>query len=86
MSEERQFPYATYDLTVDAAYVYFRKEPFDHMDIVDDRRNVDYGHDGLPNGVELLSVAHGVDLLGLPYPEQIADALAAQGIRVLTTS
>ena len=76
MSEERQFPYMTYDPEVDAAYVYFRKASWDHMDIIDDSRNIDYGPDGEPNGVELLYVSDGVNLDGLPRRDVVERLLA----------
>jgi len=81
-----RFPYATYDATVDAAYVYFRHAAFERTEWVDDRRNVDYGPDGQPNGVEFLYIGSGVSLHGLPHPEMIAVALAARGIGIRTPS
>jgi len=80
MNEERHFPYMTHDSEIDAAYVYFRKVPWDHMDILDDYRNVDYGPDGEPNGVELLYVSDGVNLDGLPRRDVIERLLAERHI------
>jgi uncharacterized protein YuzE len=80
MNEERHFPYMTYDSEIDAAYVYFRKVPWDHKDILDDYRNVDYGPDGEPNGVELLYVSDGVNLDGLPRRDVIERLLAERHI------
>ncbi len=80
MNEERPFSSLTYDLEADAAYVCFRTAPWDHMNIVDDRWNVDYGPDGEPNGVELLSVSDGVNLDGLPRRDVIERLLAERHI------
>jgi len=80
MNEERPVPYVTFDSEVDAAYVYFRKAPWDHMDILDDCRNIDYGPDGEPNGVELLYVSDGVNLDGLPRRDVIERLLAERHI------
>ncbi len=80
MNEEHPVPYMTYDPEVDAAYVYFRKGPWDHMDILDDCRNIDYGLDGEPNGVELLYVSDGVNLDGLPCRDVIERLLTERHI------
>lgn len=80
MNGEGCFPYMTHDSEIDAAYVYFRKAAWDHMDIVDDCRNIDYGPDGEPNGVELLSVSDGVNLDGLPRRDVIERLLAERHI------
>lgn len=67
-------PYVTYDSEADAAFVYFRKAPWDHTDILDDYRNIDYG----PDGVELLYVSNDVNLDGLPRRDVIERLLAAR--------
>ena len=82
MNEKRRFPSLTYDSDVDAAYIYFRQAPWDHMKILDDCRNVDYGSDGEPNGVELLYVSDGVNLDGLPQRDVIERLLAERHIPV----
>ena len=80
MSNEHSFPYMTYDAEVDAAYVYFRDAEWDHMEVLDDYRNVDYGQDGEPVGVELLYVSEGVNLEGLPHRDVIERLLAEHHI------
>jgi uncharacterized protein YuzE len=80
MNKDHSYPYMTYDAEVDAAYVYFRDAAWDHMQIIDDYRNVDYGLDGEPNGVELLYVSDGVNLDGLPHRDIIESLLAENHI------
>jgi hypothetical protein len=82
MSEDRAFPYMTYDADVDAAYVYFRDAAWDHMEIIDDYRNVDYGPDNKPNGVELLYVSEGVNLDRLPHRDTIERLLTEHHIPI----
>jgi hypothetical protein len=50
--------------------------PFGFTLNLDDARNIDYGTDDKPIGVELLAVSQGVDLTDLPYRAQIARLLA----------
>ena len=82
MNQECPFPSLEYDPDADAAYITFRDAPWDHMDILDDYRNIDYAPDGEPVGVELLYVSKGVNLDGLPSPDVIAHLLETQHIRV----
>lgn len=55
---------------------------WDHMEILDDHCNVDYGQDGQPNGVELLYISDGVNLDGLPQCDVIERLLAEHHIPV----
>jgi uncharacterized protein YuzE len=56
-----------YDPEADAVYIYLREGvPFAFTHDVDDARNIDYGPDNLPIGVEFPGVSQGVDLTGLP--------------------
>ena len=56
-----------YDPEADAAYITLREGvPFAFTLNRDDARNIDYGPDNLPIGVEFLGVSHGVDLTDLP--------------------
>lgn len=82
MNEKRRMPYLEYDPDADAAYITFRDAPWDHMDILDDYRNIDYAPDGEPVGVELLYVSKGVNLDGLPRAREIARLLETQHIKI----
>jgi uncharacterized protein YuzE len=68
-----------YDPEADAVYIYLREDmPFALTHTLDDARNIDYGRDEKPIGVELLGVSHGIDLTDLPQradlPRLLADA------------
>jgi uncharacterized protein YuzE len=66
-----------YDPEADAVYIYLREGiPFAFTHNLDDARNIDYGPDNLPIGVELLGVSHGVDLTDLPEWADLARLLA----------
>ncbi len=52
------------------------------MDVIDDYRNIDYGSDGEPNGVELLYVSDGVNLDGLARRDVIERRLAERHIPI----
>jgi uncharacterized protein YuzE/predicted RNase H-like HicB family nuclease len=66
-----------YDPDADAAYITLRPGmPFAFRHSVDDERNIDYGTDDRPIGVELLGVRHGVNLTGLPHRAALARLLA----------
>lgn len=82
MNEKRRMPYLEYDPDADAVYITFRDAAWDHMDILDDYRNIDYGSDGEPVGVELLYVSKGVNLDGLPMASEIARLLETQHIKI----
>ncbi len=82
MNEQRQMPYVEYDPDADAAFITFQDAPWDHMDILDDYRNVDYASDGEPVGVELLYVSRDVNLDGLPMMDEIARLLETEHIHV----
>jgi hypothetical protein len=80
MNEERRFPYMTYDSEIAAAYLYSRGASWDHMDILDDYRNIDYEPDGEPSGLALRYVSDGVNLDGLPRRGAITRLLAEHHI------
>ncbi len=82
MNEARRMPYLEYDSDADAAYITFRDAPWDHMDILDDYRNIDYTPDGESGGVELLYVSKGVNLDGLPMANVIARLLGTEHIKI----
>jgi uncharacterized protein YuzE len=66
-----------YDPEAAAVYIYLREGvPFAFTHNIDDARNIDYGPDNLPIGVELLAVSHGVDLTDLPQRADLARLLA----------
>ncbi len=73
----------THDPEADAVYVYLEDKPYARGVDLDDERRVDYAEDGTPIGVELTCVSVGVDLRGLPRPDEIAEALRKSGIREL---
>lgn len=75
-------PSLEYDPDADAAYITFRDAPWDHMEILDDYRNIDYASDGEPVGVELLYVSKGVNLDGLPMTDAIARLLETAHIKL----
>ena len=65
-----------YDEATDSLYIHLREGiPRAFGRNLDDTRYVDFGPDGKPIGVELLSVSKGVKLDGLPEAEAIADLL-----------
>jgi uncharacterized protein YuzE len=67
----------TYDPEADAVYIYLREDvPFAFNYNLDDGRNISYGPDEKPIGVELLGVSQGVDLTDLPCRAAIARLLA----------
>jgi uncharacterized protein YuzE len=63
---------AEYDSDADALYVYFSNREYSHGRDLDPARRIDYAADGSVVGVELLSPSMGVDLTGLPSPDEIA--------------
>ena len=66
-----------YDPEADAAYITLREGvPFAFTLNLDDARNIDYGPDNLPIGVEFLGVSHSVDLTDLPQGADLARLLA----------
>lgn len=65
-----------YDAEADAVYIRLRTGvPFAFTHHMDDARNIDYGADNQPIGVELLGVSSGVDLRDLPQRATIARLL-----------
>lgn len=69
-----------HDTDADAVYVHIRAIPYaGGLDLDDDRR-IDYGDDGLPIGIELLSVSAGVNVAGLPHEDELAKVLGDRGI------
>ncbi len=59
-----------------------RDTPWDHMDILDDYRNIDDAPDGEPVGIELLYVSKGVNLDGLPMANAIAWLLETEHLKI----
>ena len=53
---------------------------------LDDSRIVDYAADGSVVGVEFISPSRGMDLAGVPHPEQIARAARRRGLGVASGS
>ncbi len=82
MNEKRRMLYLEYDSDADAAYITFRVVPWDHMDILDDYRNIDHASDGKLVGVELLYVSKGVNLDDLPMANVIARLLETEHIKI----
>ncbi len=67
-----------YDAEADALYIHLPPEgrPYDYGRDLDPERRIDYAKDGLPIGVELLCVSHGVKLDDLPAREVVKQALS----------
>ncbi len=73
-----------YDQEADAIYFYFNSKPYAYGKELDDERRIDFSHDNIPIGVELLCISKGVNLGGLPYADEIALILKANGIMIYT--
>ncbi len=77
-------PSARHDREADALYVRLREGRAARTEELDDFRNVDYGEDGRPIGVEFLAVSRGIDLHGVPEAAAVAAALRGMPVSVLT--
>ena len=66
-----------YDPEADALYIHLPPEgrPYDYGRDLDPERRIDYAKDGLPIGIELLCVSHGVKLDDLPAREAVKQIL-----------
>src|SRR5688500_6470433 len=74
---------AEYDSDADALYIHLRERSYSHGKDLDEARRVDYGSDGAPIGVELLSPAViGVSLDGLPNAQLISAIAQDLGLAV----
>ena len=73
-----------YDESVDAAYLEVTDGAWDHQVRLDDARGVNYAADGSVIGIEILSPRRkGVQLDGLPYPDDVARVMRSCGFRIL---
>jgi uncharacterized protein YuzE len=73
-----------YDESVDAAYLRLADAPWDHQVRLDDARGINYAADGSVIGIEILSPRRkGVQLDGLPYPDDVARVMRSCGFRIL---
>jgi uncharacterized protein YuzE len=73
-----------YDESVDAAYLQLTDAPMDHQVRLDDARGINYAVDGSVIGIEILSPRRkGVQLDGLPYPDDVARVMRSCGFRIL---
>lgn len=73
-----------YDESVDAAYLTVKDAEWDHQVRLDDARGINYAADGSVIGVEILSPRRkGVNLEGLPFPDDIARVMQAVSFRIL---
>lgn len=72
-----------YDREADAAYIQLRDAPYAFGQMLDLDRNIDFGSDEQPIGVELLGVSHGVVLDNLPERDAIARLLSEHSIEVV---
>ncbi len=76
-----------YDESVDAAYITVKEADRDHRVRLDDARGIDYAADGSVIGVEILAPRRkGVNLDGLPFPDDIARVMKAVSFRILETA
>ena len=71
-----------HDAQADAIYIYLSNKPYAYGKDLDDERRIDYASDNTPIGVELLCVGKGVNLDGLPYIDEIAERMEAEGIKI----
>ncbi len=71
-----------YDREADAAYIQLRDVPYAFGQMLDLDRNIDFGPDEQPIGVELLGISHGVTLDNLPERDAIARLLREHSITV----
>ncbi|MBI3796349.1 MAG: DUF2283 domain-containing protein [Deltaproteobacteria bacterium] len=67
-----------YDSEADALYIYLPPEdrPYSYGRDLDAERRIDYATDGVPVGIELLCVSHGVKLDDLPVRETVRQILS----------
>ncbi len=75
-------PRLEYDRGADAIYIYLRDVPYGYGRDLDDDRRVDFGADGQPRGVELLSVSHGVIIDDLPERDAIVRLLEQERVPI----
>ena len=71
-----------YDRNADAVYISINDVKQHHSEEIDESRFIDYGENGVVRGIELLFVAGGIDLTGLPYQAEIRGLLEANGIKI----
>jgi uncharacterized protein YuzE len=72
-----------YDQEADAAYITLRDLPRAFGQLLDDARYVDFAGDNTPIGIELLAVSKGVNVEGLPEPEEVERLLTDHGVRIV---
>jgi len=70
------------DESVNALYIELRDAPYAYGKILDDDRNIDYGADDQPIGIELLNVHLGVNLDDIPERDAVAHLLEDHHIKV----
>jgi uncharacterized protein YuzE len=68
-----------YDPKADAIYITLNSGVYDHGYDLDDDRRIDYDKNGVPIGIELLSVSHGVDLKDLPHTQELVEVMRKYG-------
>jgi hypothetical protein len=73
-----------HDTKVHAVYIRLRDLPFARGYDLDTDRHVDFGADNQPIGIELLNVHLGVDVVGLPEQDAVAELLRAHGSSILS--
>ena len=71
-----------YDENADAVYIYLSNKPYAYGKELDNERRIDYSSDGVPIGVELLSVSRGVNTEDLPEHERITKILEKKNIKI----
>ncbi len=70
------------DESVNALYIELGAAPYAYGKILDDDRNIDYGADDQPIGIELLNVHLGVNLDDIPERDAVARLLEDHHIKV----
>ena len=72
-----------HDTIANAVYVSLSNQPVAYTKEIDENRNVDYDHNGLPVGVEFLAVSEGIDTDDLPEMPGIEHTLEGLGLKML---
>jgi hypothetical protein len=63
-------------------YVHLGSGEYAWTERLDQERAIDWDRAGEPLGLDFMNAAAGVDLSGIPYADEVAEALKRRGIRV----
>ena len=70
-----------YDKNADCVYILINDVKHHHTHELDEIRFIDYGENGVVQGIEFLFVESGVDLNDLPYQAEIKELLEKNSIK-----